>query len=112
MISVKTRVDETGNKYGFLTVMYRAMWHCKCDCGNECDVLGASLRNGNTKSCGCYQKSPESKNTKKYNIYEDVDDYMIGYCYNGKTFKFDKEDYDLIKPYSWLSLGQYPRSRI
>lgn len=57
-------IDETGNKYGELTVLYRAennksgraMWHCRCSCGNELDVLGKNLRNGNTKSCGCYQR--------------------------------------------------------
>ena len=28
-------------------------WHCRCDCGSEIDVLGMSLKNGDTKSCGC-----------------------------------------------------------
>lgn len=53
-------IDETGNKYGRLKVKYRATqkgqpikWHCVCDCGKEIDVLGTSLRSGNTKSCGC-----------------------------------------------------------
>lgn len=53
-------IDETGNRYGKLIVLYRAnvpkkgvYWHCKCDCGNECDVFGTSLRTGNTQSCGC-----------------------------------------------------------
>lgn len=56
--------NETGNTYGYLTVIARAenskdgraRWLCKCKCGNEVIVLGKSLRNGNTKSCGCYQK--------------------------------------------------------
>ena len=60
--------DETGNKYGKLTVLYRvpdlrkgeARWHCKCECGNECDVSGIHLRNGTVASCGC--KKYESKN--------------------------------------------------
>jgi len=54
-------IDETGNKYGLLTVLYRAendprnntQWLCKCDCGNEYITRGAALRNGDTKSCGC-----------------------------------------------------------
>jgi hypothetical protein len=61
--SNKNLIDECGNKYGKLTVLYRATpvgqpvkWHCVCDCGKELDVLGTSLRSGNTKSCGCYQK--------------------------------------------------------
>ena len=32
---------------------YRAMWKCKCKCGTETIVSGKSLRNGNTKTCGC-----------------------------------------------------------
>ena len=56
--------DETGNTYGYLTVIERAendkdgraQWRCKCKCGNEVTVLGKRLRNGNTKSCGCYQR--------------------------------------------------------
>lgn len=55
--------DETGNKYGLLTVLYRGpnskdgrvQWHCRCDCGNEVDVIAKNLRSGNTKSCGCYK---------------------------------------------------------
>ena len=46
--------DETNNIYGYLTVLYRAnnsndgkvMWHCRCICGNECDVRGTDLRSG------------------------------------------------------------------
>ncbi len=54
--------DETGKRYGRLTVIERdiqrpigrAFWHCLCDCGNKISILGSSLRSGNTKSCGCY----------------------------------------------------------
>lgn len=56
--------NEIGNIYGYLTVIARAendkdnraQWLCKCKCGNEVIVRGKSLRSGNTKSCGCYQK--------------------------------------------------------
>ena len=56
--------NEIGNTYGYLTVVERAentkegraMWKCKCKCGNETTVLGKHLRSGNTKSCGCYQR--------------------------------------------------------
>lgn len=56
-------IDLTNQKFNRLTVLYRAgssggkaTWHCKCDCGNECDVIGQYLRNGHTQSCGCLQK--------------------------------------------------------
>ena len=57
--------DLTGQKFNKLTVMYRAYpntasgnarWHCICECGNECDVVGTSLKSGHTKSCGCLIK--------------------------------------------------------
>ena len=60
-------IDETGNIYGKLTVLYKIensggagkkiKWHCKCECGNEKDIDGGSLRRGLTKSCGCLQKN-------------------------------------------------------
>lgn len=53
-------IDETGKTYGYLTVIERAgsknsraMWKCKCKCGNECVVSGKLLRSGHTQSCGC-----------------------------------------------------------
>ena len=64
----KNIIDLTGQQFGRLTVLYmaphelnqRVKWHCKCECGNEIDVLGSQLREGKTKSCGClrYQQSP------------------------------------------------------
>lgn len=61
-------IDLTGQRFGRLRVIGQArskiakngypirMWHCKCDCGATLEVMGISLRSGNTKSCGCYQK--------------------------------------------------------
>lgn len=53
--------DLTGEKYGRLTVIklhgienYRSYWLCKCDCGEEKVICGASLYGGNSRSCGCY----------------------------------------------------------
>lgn len=54
-------IDLTGQTFGKLTVIdcagkidgRRYFWNCKCECGNIKAILGTSLRNGNTKSCGC-----------------------------------------------------------
>lgn len=66
---VSKREDLTGKQFHKLTIMYSvddyispkglhmSKWHCKCECGNEIDVLGMSLKNGDTKSCGCYNKN-------------------------------------------------------
>src|SRR4051812_31616923 len=31
----------------------RLLWHVVCDCGTESAVMGATLADGNSKSCGC-----------------------------------------------------------
>lgn len=64
--------NEVGKKYGRLTVLNRmgssknrqAMWLCRCDCGKEIEVLGISLRSGNTQSCGCINKERVSETQK------------------------------------------------
>lgn len=56
-------IDLTGQKFNYLTVLKRAekninnrpAWECQCDCGNICIVKGSELKNGHTKSCGCYK---------------------------------------------------------
>lgn len=61
----RTSVDITGQRFGKLIALYKitsqiekngktkTRWHCKCDCGKECDVLTENLRKGDTTSCGC-----------------------------------------------------------
>ena len=64
-------IDLTGQKFGRLTVEYRAgkdhrgesIWHCICECGNTKDVLSSNLRKGATQSCGCLQKERAGKKT-------------------------------------------------
>lgn len=60
----KPKIDETGNRYGRLTVLEylgpgtyrRAQWLCICDCGNKKKAYGHNLRKGRNKSCGCLNK--------------------------------------------------------
>jgi len=39
-------------------------WKCRCDCGIVKPVLGAKLRSGNTKSCGCLRLERLAANRK------------------------------------------------
>lgn len=58
-----------GKKYGRLTVLKYSHknahrephWLCSCECGNTKTVMGANLKNGNTQSCGCYQREQAKK---------------------------------------------------
>ena len=76
-------IDMTGQRFGRLTVIERAgnttpptmygwgdvkaIWRCKCDCGAECIVIGANLRRGLTRSCGCLRRDKlrERRNAKR-----------------------------------------------
>lgn len=76
--------DMTGFTFGRLKVLERApreprfgklaAWLCECECGNVVAVKGMSLRNGDTRSCGCLhrQKCRERRlkhdrsNTREY----------------------------------------------
>ena len=57
-------IDLTGQQFGRFTVIKKvsnpnnrdAMWECQCECGTIKNVLGKNLRNGRSKSCGCYAK--------------------------------------------------------
>ena len=70
----KNVIDETGNVYGKLTVLYpvrpegcrKIMWHCKCECGNEKDFYGSDLRSGKRTSCGNYCNSIKEEVGKTY----------------------------------------------
>lgn len=61
----KVTRDITGQTFNMLTVIKRApiqrerkhrdaLWIVQCQCGNEVTVAGSSIRNGHTKSCGCF----------------------------------------------------------
>lgn len=107
---VKVRKDLTGQNFGRLTVLCQAedyvnpkgihfaQWKCKCSCGNPNNIVvsAAHLKNGHTQSCGCLNIESHIH----HNVYDLSGEYGIGYIGN-KEFFFDKEDYDLIKYYTW-----------
>ena len=73
LTSERSIIDLTGQRFERLVVIKengrtqgkQVLWLCKCDCGNETIIIGSSLKNGQTKSCGCYQKERTSKRKKK-----------------------------------------------
>lgn len=96
--------NEIGKTYGALTVLKQdprpglsfadnsIHWICRCSlCGKEKSVSGKSLRNGDTKSCGCMKSAGEQIITKALND--------LGYTYT-KEYTYS----DLISPYSKLKL--------
>ncbi len=80
------RKDITGQTFHKLTVVSYdescKKWNCSCECGGVAKVLTAALNNGNTKSCGCYQKQRASKaateqhKLKRVSMGLDEEDYL------------------------------------
>ncbi len=66
-------VDLTGQRFTRLVAIEPAgervtstgkvlpLWRCHCDCGKEIVKAGPYLLNGDTKSCGCYQREMAAK---------------------------------------------------
>lgn len=97
--------DLTGMVFGRLTVLREAgrkkpgfyLWECECSCANHTRVIvdGASLKSGNTKSCGCIhreQLSERNKNNATHqvsnkNIFR-VWEGMKDRCYNPNNKKY------------------------
>jgi hypothetical protein len=54
-------INLAGHRFGLWVALRKAgntpngaaVWACQCDCGTSRDVLGADLRGGKSKSCGC-----------------------------------------------------------
>ena len=78
-------IDMTGKKINRLTILERAannsqgkaQWKCECECGNIIIVEGSSLRNGHTKSCGCYQRDKTSESCKINLIGQTIGNFTV-----------------------------------
>ena len=70
--------DLKGRRFGWLeAVSYSgtdrhrtALWLCRCKCGAEVIVPSTSLRSGNTKSCGCFNRSQIRERFSKHGMSE------------------------------------------
>lgn len=59
-------LEKTNKKYYSMNI-----WKCKCYCGNIFYAPLSSIKNGYTKSCGCYKNPPVSDEVRKkgFNFY-------------------------------------------
>ena len=126
-------LDIVGKTYGRLQVLKRTTqtkhkkWKflCRCVCGTEIDVVGASLISGNTSSCGCFQRDQTGaaarvhavthglSNHPLYDVWVDIrrrcsDPRVSSYHnYGGRGISICKEwDADFLVFYNWcMSAG-------
>lgn len=122
--------DLTGQKFGKLIVIKKVskdkyghtMWLCECDCGNKKIVLGKCLRNGATRSCGCYHKKQVSKlnlkhgksNLRIHKIWSNIKQR----CFNKNNLRYqyygargiticDEWKEDFMSFYNWAMTNGY-----
>lgn len=97
--------DLTGQRFGILTVLHQApdhtlpsgqkqtRWECKCDCGSVVTVRAATLKNGDTRSCGCVKSHGERQIAEYLESHGIVyqREYSFNDCVNaaGHRLKFD-----------------------
>ena len=106
------RKDLTGKRFGkLIAIQYagysnksgNAIWKCKCDCGNFCNVDSNNLISNHTTSCGCIHTSIGEDNIRKILFINNIkfqQEYRITGLYNkhpDHPFRldfvlFDKED--------------------
>ena len=92
----------------------KVYWHCKCDCGNEVDVIGSLLVNGRSKTCGCSHVTQGGFG--KSRLYE-VWFAMMSRCtkpknkhysnYGGRGIKVCDEWQDFLKFKEWADKTGY-----
>lgn len=102
-------IDLTGRRFGSLTVLNQVdskitpsgqpqrQYLCICDCGKEVVVRSLSLRNGETKSCGCLRvkqacetlKTIKPKHGLSYTRLYSIWKGMIQRCTNPNAPHFD-----------------------
>jgi len=99
--------DISNQKFGKLTALncYSisrygknvTVWNCNCDCGKQTAVPGTMLRNGNTRSCGCYKreiaKSKASLPEGVASFNRLYDKYKRGAINRNYNFELTKEEF-------------------
>lgn len=95
----QTRIDLTGQRFGKLIALYpiytgdknrHTIWHCKCDCGNECEIDMGNLRAGRTQSCGCAHSLNEEK------IIKLLSNAQIPFSYQHRFKNFATKKFDFF----------------
>lgn len=89
-------------KFGRLTALYptekrsgsNVIWHCKCDCGSECDISSNSLMRGRATSCGCLKSKGEETvsrllRERNINFKAQYTDNRFTRQSTGSKFRFD-----------------------
>ena len=116
------RINMVGKRFNRWTVLSFAfskkskhltnpMWKCRCDCGTIKVISGATLRNGTSKSCGCYkqEKARLAKGEASFNrLYNS---YKIKAKERGYTFCLSRNDFKKLTKQNCYYCGAKPNQK-
>lgn len=118
------RDDLTGRRFAYLVAEEftgtdsrgRALWLCRCDCGNTRIITGSKLKVGEYKSCGCmhYKYGHGQTNTRLYHIWrtmkarcEDPNSHKY-HAYGGRGITVCEEWLNSFESfYDWATASGY-----
>lgn len=85
-------INITNQKYERLSVIKlnkfvkgKSYWECKCDCGEIVIVQSACLKNGKTKSCGCFKK--DEHYIRNWKGYKEISGNYFGSLKRGAKWR-------------------------
>lgn len=115
------RPNLTGQRFGRLTVLElhsvsmgkgeKRLWLCECECGKEIVLPTGSLRDGNTRSCGCLNE--ERRERLKMASGEAALNALLGsykkHCNDvGRVFNLTKEEFRSLTKGNCYYCGHEP----
>ncbi len=111
---IKNRDNLLEQKFGLLTVFdyelngRNVIWLCFCECGNKkvVKVIGANLKNGKVKSCGCFRRKRLPYGENAFNrLYHTYKTRALN-----KNFEFtlSKEEFRIITNKRCYYCGRLP----
>jgi 5-methylcytosine-specific restriction endonuclease McrA len=83
----------------------KAQWYCECDCGKSIVVIGISLRNGHTKSCGCLSRYESGIAALNWLYYS----YQKGAKSRGLEWNLTKEQFQALTSSCCSICGIFPK---
>ena len=127
-------IDLTGKRFGRLIALHtvstkgRAIWLCRCDCGNTKTVRGTHLTQGLISSCKCLQtefvipRKHGRSRSRVYRIWRDMlsrchnENYPERHLYGGRgievcerwRYSFENFLADMGEPAPELSIDRFP----
>lgn len=105
--------DISGEIFGKWTVISldhvengKTYWLCKCECGKEKSVYKGSLKNGSSKSCGCY--NPRQLPNGEASLNQLYNNYIQNSKKREIEFALNKEEFSVLTKQNCFYCGIKP----